>query len=139
MGENSAENNLKLKAEVSNQTGLKSSPFLVVIIISLGFYLLIWNGVLSNLPIQASTMAYAVHARFWMQPLLLSVCIASVGITSIEETVCKMVGLKRTKICEKSFRINTFHSVELLVMLLITSLLLKYQWPNMNKSIIGIM
>ena len=124
MGENSAENNLKLKAEVSNQTGLKSSPFLVVIIISLGFYLLIWNGVLSNLPIQASTMAYAVHARFWMQPLLLSVCIASVGITSIEEMVCKMVGLQRTKICEKSFRINTFHSVELLVMLLITSLLL---------------
>jgi hypothetical protein len=137
--ENSAENNLKLKAEVSNQTGLKSSPFLVVVIISLGFYLLIWNGVLSNLPIQASTMAYAVHARFWMQPLLLSVCIASVGITSIEETVCKMVGLQRTKICEKSFRINTFHSVELLVMILTTSLLLKYQWPNMNKSIIGIM
>ena len=141
VGKNSDENNLKLKAEVSNQTGLKSSPFLVVIIISLVFYLLIWNGVLSNLPIQASTMAYAVHARFWMQPLLLSICIASVGITSIEEMVCKLVGLhlQRAKIGEKSFRINTFHSVELLVMILTTSLLLKYQWPNMNTSIIGIM
>ena len=148
VGKNSTEINSKSKAEASDQTSstsqmktddLQSSPFLVVIIISLVFYLLIWNGILSNLPIQASTMAYAVHARFWMQPLLLSICIASVGITSIEDMVCKLLGMQRTKIGEKPFRINTFYSVELLFMLLITSLLLKYQWPHMNKSTIGIM
>ena len=45
----------------------------------LGLYTLLWHGIWSNLPIHEPSMAYEVHARFWMQPHLLVCVMAGAG------------------------------------------------------------
>eukprot|EP01041_Mallomonas_annulata_P003920 gene3920-7816_t len=46
------------------------------------FYVLIWHGVLSNLPLSAP-MPFAVHSRFWMQPNVILAVLAGVGCQRI--------------------------------------------------------
>ena len=42
------------------------------------FYVLVWHGVLSNLPL-STPMPYIVHARFWIQPHILLCVLAGTG------------------------------------------------------------
>ena len=42
------------------------------------FYVLVWHGVLSNLPLSAP-MPYIVHARFWIQPHILLCLLGGTG------------------------------------------------------------
>ena len=46
---------------------LKQYWVLLFVVASWAFYVVVWNGVLSNIPLSAP-MPYGVHARFWMQP-----------------------------------------------------------------------
>ena len=57
--------------------------FFLVIIFSLVFYVAVWHGVFSNLPLKSSPMAAAVHSRFWMQPSLFVCCLAGDGLAAI--------------------------------------------------------
>jgi hypothetical protein len=82
----------------------------LVLITTLCFYLLIWNGVFSNLPL-SNPMGYEVQSRFWMQPNLI---------------VCFFIGLGSHKFTSRHFgndhRVEMFMSRALLIgFLLITS------------------
>ena len=46
-------------------------------------YTLLWHGIWSNLPIHEPSMAYEVHARFWMQPHLLVCVMAGTGAAAV--------------------------------------------------------
>lgn len=46
------------------------------------FYVVVWNGVLSNIPLSAP-MPYGVHARFWMQPNIIVFIFSGLGISSV--------------------------------------------------------
>ena len=46
-------------------------------------YTLLWHGIWSNLPIHEPSMAYEVHARFWMQPHLLVCVMAGAGAAAV--------------------------------------------------------
>ena len=46
-------------------------------------YTLLWHGIWSNLPIHEPSMAYEVHARFWMQPHLLVCVMAGAGAAAM--------------------------------------------------------
>jgi len=60
----------------------KQSLVAFVMILVFVFYLSIWNGLFSNLPLSLP-MAYEVHARFWMQPNLIYCFCIGVGSKSI--------------------------------------------------------
>lgn len=86
---------LKIKEPISNS--MKSSDgilfnfsFLVVVCTAYVLYEIVWHGVLSNLPLEHAPMSYAVHSRFWMQPMILSSVFISVGITALEQLVVIM-------------------------------------------------
>ena len=44
------------------------------------FYLSVWNGVFSNLPLSSSPMGYEVHARFWIQPNMIVAIFVSISV-----------------------------------------------------------
>ena len=46
-------------------------------------YTLLWHVIWSNLPIHEPSMAYEVHARFWMQPHLLVCVMAGAGAAAV--------------------------------------------------------
>ena len=58
-----------------------------VVLVAWVFYQIVWHGILSNLPLASSPMAYAVHSRFWMQPLMLASVLFSLGITAVERSI----------------------------------------------------
>ena len=47
---------------------------------TLFFYLTVWNGIFSNLPLHVP-MAFAVHSRFWFQPNMLVCMFSGLGVT----------------------------------------------------------
>ena len=60
------------------------------LIASLVVYLVVWNGVLSNIPLSAP-MPYGVHARFWMQPNIIVFVFMSMGISCVMRLLFQLV------------------------------------------------
>jgi len=58
---------------------------------ALGFYLLVWHGVFSNLPLR-NPMAFEVHRRFWMQPGLIVCCFAGDGLAAVLRPLLQLLG-----------------------------------------------
>ena len=54
----------------------------LVLLAAFAFYVVVWNGVFSNLPL-GNPMAFAVHSRFWMQPNALLCVAAGDGIALV--------------------------------------------------------
>ena len=52
---------------------------------SLVFYLSVWHGIFSNLPLKTNSMAAAVHSRFWMQPDILISIYSGLGMAFVLE------------------------------------------------------
>ncbi len=76
---NSKENSSKSKKLMGGST--KSDGDYTLLFCLFGtyvFYVLVWHGVLSNLPL-SSPMPYVVHARFWMQPHIILCILAGTG------------------------------------------------------------
>lgn len=56
------------------------------------FYVLVWHGIFSNLPLDAP-MPYGVHARFWMQPSIPLYVLLGVTIGSIWRYLARLAHL----------------------------------------------
>eukprot|EP00606_Chrysophyceae_sp_TOSAG23-5_P000078 GSChrysophyteH2.ASY1.ANO1.1134.1 assembled CDS len=85
------------------------------------FYILVWHGVLSNLPLN-SPMPFIVHARFWIQPHIILCTLAGVGAAF----VCKFV---RTSIT------STFsETAEYALLVICFAMIVKDRYAIMDRS-----
>ena len=62
-------------------------------------YTLLWHGIWSNLPIHEPSMAYEVHARFWMQPHLLVCVMAGAGAAAVAARAPKPLPAAALALC----------------------------------------
>ena len=62
-------------------------------------YTLLWHGIWSNLPIHEPSMAYEVHARFWMQPHLLVCVMAGAGAAAVVARAPKPLAAVALALC----------------------------------------
>ncbi len=113
----------------------------VVILFSWLFYQIMWHFVLSNLPITAVPMAYAVHARFWMQPLMLAVILAAVGLAAIERFAVNLVFPSPSSRQIPTTYVHSLSlismSMELVVTLALLSFVCKVRWEGADRSQTG--
>jgi len=71
---------------------------LCILVGTYSFYVLVWHGVLSNLPL-SSPMPYLVHARFWIQPhILLCVFAGSGAALAFSHTAKRITAIETLKI-----------------------------------------
>jgi hypothetical protein len=75
---------VEIAAPVSSCTAHPDGQFWSVVFLAASwlFYLLVWNGVLSNIPLSAP-MPYGVHARFWMQPNIVVFIFVGLGFSCL--------------------------------------------------------
>ena len=83
--------------------------------------------------------ATAVHARFWMQPLMLCCLLAAPGVSAVEQLLLwAMYRLGLGKVTAKSPSSERFKGVMLASLLAaLLSSLLKSRWALMDKSSVG--
>ncbi|GMH94947.1 hypothetical protein TrST_g1522 [Triparma strigata] len=65
------------------------------LLLTLFFYVAIWNGVFSNLPLEVP-MAYAVHSRFWFQPNMIMCMFAGLGFSIVLQRRPNWIGARET-------------------------------------------
>lgn len=70
-----------------------SNPIVLCLVAAFTGYVLLWHGVLSNLPLD-SPMPYAVHSRFWMQPDLFIALFAGVGVGALSTAITSLYGVR---------------------------------------------
>lgn len=114
------------------------------------FYIIIWHSILSNLPISSSTMAFAVHARFWMQPnialyILLGVSIGYISYF-IKNILKNIYGLFQSKnknnneVLNNNNDLQVYYSnyvIQSSILIMIISIILYHNYPLFDKSKTG--
>ena len=98
------------------------------------FYQILWHFVLSNLPISVAPMAYAVHARFWMQPLMLVAILSSVGIATIEHAILSIVMSSNSP---SIYSKQVYSSVHFLITICLLSFICNQRWHRIDRSSSG--
>ena len=99
------------------------------------FYLVIWNAVLSNIPLSAP-MPYGVHARFWMQPNITFYIFVGLGMSSVttfvSERWCSTNGSKNQN---SNLLFTAFDwLLQCSVIIVVYGLLLRSRFDVMDKS-----
>ena len=108
--------------------------FYIVVLVAYVFYQVLWHFILSNLPISVAPMAYAVHARFWMQPLMLAVILGGVGFVFIEKALFSITKLSMLMYTSSNL---VYWSVDLLVIVSLVTFVCNQRWEHMNRSHTG--
>ena len=80
--------------KVSEDSYRPTNLFSIAIFITFTFYLAIWNGIFSNLPLSIP-MPRAVHSRFWMQPNIIVCIFMGQGLHVTFNKLFKSVGRKK--------------------------------------------
>lgn len=118
--------------EVTNEPIVKAEPVLssgiMMVFCSWAFYVIIWHGILSNLPL-SSPMPYGVHARFWMQPDIFLHVLSGAGIHALFNVISSRV-LKTTT---EGIRNVLFGSLSIAYI----SYILYHRFPTSDKSSSG--
>ena len=73
-----------------NCTSPRPQKFGSILILSFTFYLIVWNAIFSNLPLD-QPMAYAVQSRFWMQPNMILCLLAGLGLNYLTENYAQKI------------------------------------------------
>ena len=104
------------------------------------FYIVVWNGVLSNIPLSAP-MPYGVHARFWMQPNIIFYVFVSLGMSSIVQSVLEKLFPQKTIESKgtNEMKRNPFFSlcdiiIQTSIVTILMVILLQNRFDAMDKS-----
>ena len=114
----------------SSSRFLVNASLYLVILTAYLFYQIMWHFVLSNLPISVTPMAYAVHARFWMQPLMLITILAAVGIATVEHALSSLI--TSTSVYTTSGLM--FQCIDFSVTICLFSLICSQRWHRLDRS-----
>lgn len=111
-----------ISSNSSNMVSMK------IVIATWLFYVSIWHGVLSNLPLNAP-MPYGVHARFWMQPDIFVYALAGAGLSLGYTSVSKWTRLQSSS--------SVSYILPLSGLVLLIGVVLKFRFVVMDKSSLG--
>jgi hypothetical protein len=105
------------------------------------FYVIVWHGVLSNLPLDAP-MPYIVHARFWIQPHIILCILAGVGAHSLLKYIQSFFYVQPTPSATNTntnthTNTHTRDMIEISVIILLYSFLVSSRYTVMDRSKTG--
>jgi hypothetical protein len=115
-----------------------NGSFLFATVCAYILYQLVWHGILSNLPLEHAPMSYAVHSRFWMQPMILSSVFISVGITGIERVIFAFAN--KYRILKSGLFVNSgllIQALKFLFICMLCTIMLRNRWAFLDRSRAG--